>query len=215
VLAEVLSRPALSELLIVQLEQGDIRPGEIDGASRQRLLTSKSDNVRRRAKLLFGDSSSSDRRSIVEEYRQIDKLATDVARGREVFAQKCSSCHVYEQHGHPIGPDLAALSDRSLEGLLTSILDPSRAVEPKYTLYTAITSDGRAYSGILGSETSTQITLVEQENRRHVLLRSELEELTSSEKSLMPDGFEKDLTRQQLADVIAYMGTGLPAPGAK
>jgi putative membrane-bound dehydrogenase-like protein len=204
VLAEVLSRPALSELLIERLEQGDIRPGEIDAPSRQRLMTSKSDNVRRRAKLVFGDASA-DRKSVLAEYREIEKLRADVARGRDVFAQKCSICHVHEGKGHAIGPDLAALSDRSFEGLLTSILDPSRAIEPKYTLYTAITSDGRAYSGILVSETSNQITLVEQENRRHVLLRSELEELTSSEKSLMPDGLEKDLTRQQLADLIAYM----------
>ena len=92
-----------------------------------------------------------------------------------------------------------------MKGLLTAILDPSRAIEPKYVLYTAITTDGRSYSGVLAAETESHVTLVEQENRRHVLVRSELEELTSSEKSLMPDGFEKELSPQQLADVIRYL----------
>ncbi len=45
-----------------------------------------------------------------------------------------------------------------------------------------------------------------------MLLRSELEEFGSTGKSLMPEGLEKDLKVQDLADVIAYLGAvGPPA----
>jgi putative heme-binding domain-containing protein len=205
VLSAALSRPALSEELLSRIDAREISAAEIDAASRQRLLASKSDSVRRRAKLLFGEQASSDRRSVLSQFKDIDKTPADSMRGREVFAQKCAACHALDGKGYAVGPDLAAISDRSTQGLLAAILDPSRAIEPKYALYQAVTSDGRSYTGILLSETNGQIELVEQENRRRILPRQEIEELSSSEKSLMPDGFEKDLTRQQLADLIAYL----------
>ena len=42
------------------------------------------------------------------------------------------------------------------------------------------------------------------------MLRSNIESLTSSGKSLMPEGLEKELTPQQLADVIAFVRTIVP-----
>jgi putative heme-binding domain-containing protein len=205
VLAAVIARPKLTEALLERLEQGEIRPGEINTALRQRLLNSGSDRYRRRARLIFGESESGDRQKIVREFATVSVMKTDSARGRDVFMQKCATCHTAEGQGHAVGPDLAALSDRSTSGLLAAILDPSRAIEPRYTLYQAITHDGRSYTGILVAESAAQIELAEQENRRHVIPRGDLEELISSGKSLMPDGFEKDLTRQQLADLIAYL----------
>jgi putative membrane-bound dehydrogenase-like protein len=205
VLSALLARPAMSEELLARLEQGQIGAGEIDTASRQRLLNSRGDSLRRRARLVFGDSGNDNRQAVVREHHDVGKLTADTARGRDLFMQKCAACHVAEGRGHAVGPDLAALSDRSLPGLLTAILDPSRAVEPKYALYQVITADGRSYSGVLAAETVAQIELVEQENRRHAIPRGEIEELTSSAKSLMPDGFEKEVTKQQLADLIGYL----------
>ena len=205
VLSAMLSRSKLSEELVARLEQNEIQPGEIDAATRQRLLNNSSDSLRRRARLVLGESPNADRQAVLREFQDVGKLAGDATRGREVFSQKCSSCHVAEGRGHAVGPDLAALSDRSAPGLLAAILDPSRAIEPRYALYQAITRDGRSYTGILAAETAAQIELVEQEHRRHVIPRDELEELASSAKSLMPDGFEKEISKQQLADLIRYV----------
>jgi putative heme-binding domain-containing protein len=203
----------MSEELLTRLEQGQIGAGEIDTASRQRLLNIRGDSLRRRARLVFGDSDNGNRQAVVREYQDIGKLTADTARGRDLFMQKCAACHVAEGRGHAVGPDLAALSDRSLPGLLTAILDPSRAVEPKYAVYQVITADGRTYSGVLAAETAAQIELVEQENRRHGVPRSEIEELASSAKSLMPDGFEKEVSKQQLADLIGYLQKPPVPPG--
>jgi putative heme-binding domain-containing protein len=205
VLSALLARPALSEELLARIEQGQVSAGEIDTASRQRLLGSRGDSLRRRSRLVFGDSANDDRRAVVREYQDIARLTADAARGRDLFIQKCVACHVAEGRGHAVGPDLAALSDRSIPGLLTAILDPSRAVEPKYAVYQVTTADGRSYAGVLAAETAAQIELVEQENRRHAIPRSDIEELTSTAKSLMPDGFEKEVSRQQLADLIGYL----------
>jgi putative heme-binding domain-containing protein len=107
--------------------------------------------------------------------------------------------------GFVVGPDLAALANKSTEYLLTSILDPSRQVDSRYIEYLATTKAGRSLTGILASETATSITLKGQEGKEHVLLRADLDELQSTGKSLMPEGLEKDLSKQDLADVMAYV----------
>jgi putative membrane-bound dehydrogenase-like protein len=204
-LSAALTRRKLTQELIGRLEQGEVAPAEVDAASRQRLLSTGSDEFRNRAKRVFGETISADRQAVIRDLQDIQRLSGDAERGREVFAQKCATCHVFEQQGHAVGPDLGSLSDRTIPSLLTAILDPSRAIEPKFMLYQAITHDGRSFQGILAVETSGQIELVEQEGRRHVIPRDDLAELESRSKSLMPDGFEKELSRQQLIDLIRYL----------
>jgi putative heme-binding domain-containing protein len=106
-----------------------------------------------------------------------------------------------------VGPDLAALTDRSTEALLVALLDPNRAVEAKYVNYTAATTAGLTYTGLVAAETATSVTLVGQEAKLQVVLRSDLDSLTSSGKSLMPEGFEKDISPAEMADVITYVQT--------
>jgi putative heme-binding domain-containing protein len=112
--------------------------------------------------------------------------------------------------GHVIGPDLAALTDKSPASMLTAILDPNRAVEAKFVNYVALTDDGLTFSGMLASETGNSVTLVAQEGKQQVLLRGEIETLESTGKSLMPEGMEKDLSEQALADIIAYVSSQGP-----
>ena len=90
------------------------------------------------------------------------------------------------------------------------MFDPNRAVETRYINYVAQTKNGQTFTGILTSETGNSITLLGQEGKQQVILRNDLEELASSNKSLMPEGLEKDLKPQDLADLIAHIRAGLP-----
>jgi putative heme-binding domain-containing protein len=114
--------------------------------------------------------------------------------------------------GSAVGPDLASLANKSPAYLLTEILDPNRNVDSRYVEYAAVTRSGRTFAGLLAAETATSITLRGQEGKEQVLLRADLDELQSTGKSLMPEGMEKDLSRQDLADLIAYLGTSAPPP---
>jgi putative heme-binding domain-containing protein len=89
--------------------------------------------------------------------------------------------------------------------LLIAVLDPNRNIEPKYVTYVAVTTGGRTYHGILTDDTSNGVVLIGAKGERVELLRSQIEELSSTSKSLMPEGLEKDLSAQTLADVIAYI----------
>jgi len=193
--------------ILEAVEAGELATNQLDAAQRERLVTHRDAGIRERATKLFDVGTSSDRQAIVEEFEPALSLSGDDARGRVVFEKRCSSCHRLRGIGKSIGADLAALKDRTGKALLTAILDPNRAVEAKFLSYTAVTTAGKSVSGMLLSETGNSVTLVSTDGKEHVLLRKDLDQLISSQRSLMPEGLEKDLSQQDIADVIAFVET--------
>jgi putative heme-binding domain-containing protein len=142
----------------------------------------------------------------------VPALKGDPQRGAEVFSKNCATCHQLNGVGHVVGPDLASLGDKSPQGITIAVLDPNRAVEARYVSYTATTKAGLTYTGVLGSETGNSVTIVAQDGKQQTILRTDLDELVSSGKSLMPEGLEKELSKQDLADLIAYLTDQGPPP---
>ena len=87
--------------------------------------------------------------------------------------------------------------------LIVHILDPSRSVEGNFLQYTVSTADGRVLNGLLAGETKTSIDLLDAEGKKQTLLREDIEELAASKKSIMPEGFEKSVPPEGLADLLA------------
>jgi len=122
-----------------------------------------------------------------------------------LFRQNCSTCHRFKGEGHEIGVDLNTLAGKPVQTLLMAILDPNQAVEARYVNYNARTRSDREVSGVITAETATSITLRSPGGNEEVILRSDLKELTSSGLSLMPEGLEKALDPQAMADLISYL----------
>jgi putative membrane-bound dehydrogenase-like protein len=213
VLDVLLGRPQWIAAVLDAIDRKQVLPFEVDAARRQRLLENRSEEVRERAATLFAGAVNPDRRKVVEAYRPALALAGDLARGVKVFTKHCSTCHQIGNVGSEVGPDLWSLGDKSGEALLVAILDPNQAVEARYVNYTATTVNGITVSGLLAAESGNSITLVGADGKSHVILRSNLEELFSTGKSVMPEGLEKELTHQDLADVMAFV-RGTPGPAA-
>jgi len=192
------------------LERKQIVAIDIDAARRQRLLEHKTPALRERAARLLAGTINPDRQKVVEAHQVVLKLPGDQKRGHEVFSKICAACHQLGGIGHIVGPDLASLGDKSPEALLIAILDPNRAVEARYMNYMATTKNGVTFVGVLRSETGNNVTLVGPEGKQQVILRTDLDELVSTNRSVMPEGLEKDLTDQNLADVIAFVRAGIP-----
>ena len=138
-------------------------------------------------------------------YRPALSTPGDPTRGQAVFGRLCAACHKLGGQGYEIGPDLAALTDRSPEALLTAILDPNREVDARYVSYSVARKDGRVASGMIAAETASAVTLKREQGQTDLILRDEIDELTSAGRSLMPEGLENDLKPADLADLIAYL----------
>jgi putative membrane-bound dehydrogenase-like protein len=211
VLDLVMSRAAGQRALLEELAKKTVPAGEIDAARRQRLLNAKDAEVRKRAADVFAGATNADRQKVLKDYADVASIKGDATRGKAIFAKTCAVCHRLEGVGHEVGPDLAALANKSAAYLLQEILDPSRNVDSRYVEYVAQMKNGRAFNGLLAAETATSITLRGQEGKEQVLLRADIEELSSNGKSLMPEGLEKDIRMQDMADLLAYLG-GLGSP---
>lgn len=193
-------------LLLDALERNRIPAVQIDPARRDLLLKHPDAAIRSRAARLLAAQVPEDRKKVLEEYRVALDLPGNPTEGKRLFKQHCASCHRLENEGIEVGPDLAAvLKTKARETLLIDILDPSREVDPRYLNYVARTLDGRLISGMIASETATSLILRRAEKAEDQLLRSEIEAIQATSKSLMPEGLEKQIKPQELADLIAYL----------
>jgi putative heme-binding domain-containing protein len=205
-LGGLLQREASTRLLLDAVEAGDLAASALDAEHRDRLANHRDPAIAAAARDLFSRGQASDRRAIVDDYRdRLTGLTADPGAGRAVFERRCGVCHRLQGLGREVGADLAALKDRSTAALLTAILDPNRAVESKYLTCTVVTTDGQAFSGMLKGESGSGLTLVAGDGKEATISRSDIEEFVVSSRSLMPEGLEKDLTPQELADVIAFV----------
>lgn len=212
VLEMLFSRDAWVMETLTAVEEGIVLPAELDALRRQRLLNHRDSAIQERAESIFAGAMEASRQEVLENYAEVTQLTGDPVAGAELFAKKCAVCHKFDNKGHAVGPDLAALTDKSPQAMLVAILDPNRAIEAQYLSYSAITEAGLTYAGILATESANSLTLLGQEGKSQVLLRDEIDELVSTGKSLMPEGLEKDLSPQQLANVVAYLGSTGPKP---
>ena len=85
------------------------------------------------------------------------------------------------------------------------MLDPNREVNPQYLNYAVLTTDGRQLTGMIAAETATSITLKRADNATDTVLRIDIEQLKSTGMSLMPEGMEKQIDQQTMADLLEFL----------
>jgi putative membrane-bound dehydrogenase-like protein len=199
------SRPAWTMKLLDALEEETIPLADVSPARLRLLPQHQNEQIRARAEQVIGTESAGRRQEIVQEYQSSLSLSGDLERGRAVFRKICAACHRLEETGFEIGPNLATIQNRGKESILLNVLDPNREVNPEFVNYVVATEDGRSYTGMIQAETATSITLVRAEKKSDTILRNEIELMRSSGLSLMPEGLEKEIDPQSMADLIEYL----------
>jgi putative membrane-bound dehydrogenase-like protein len=207
VLNLLLQRLSFHDALLDALESGQLTVGELnlDLEQRRRLLWESTPELRERAARFIGDGEYANRKSVIEDWLQKLPATGDTARGRAVFEKTCAQCHALDGIGVAVGPDLGALAHRSVEDLLSNILDPNMAINPSYIAYTVETSAGEIESGILQSESAEAVQLLQALGRKVTIPRKQIRQLHSSGLSLMPEGLEAGLTPSDLRDLIEFL----------
>lgn len=184
----------------------------LDPARRAILLRRADPSTRALARRLLARSTNPRRAQVIERYRSVLARPGSHSRGARVFAQACAKCHRLDGVGQNLGPDLAAMTDRSPQALLIGIFDPNRAVLDRHETYVVMTRDERVCSGMVLEETSNSIRLADADGNKHTILRRDIETLDGTGLSYMPEGLENQLTEQDVADLLTYLGRAGAAP---
>ena len=208
VIRALLRRADWTPALMTALEKNQLRLSELELDQKQALAAHPNTAIARRARRLLqqgGGLPDPDRQKVIDVITDKVKQGGDPAAGKLVFTQQCAKCHRHGGEGGQVGPDLSGVAALPRDELMIHILDPSRSVEGNFVQYTVATTDGRVISGLLAAETRTTVDLLDAEGKRHVILREDIDEMKASKKSLMPEGFEKQITPAQLNDLLAFL----------
>jgi putative membrane-bound dehydrogenase-like protein len=194
ILAGALTDARRARLFLGELAAGRIQLTEVD-----------LDQARQLLQKMYGEAIATDREKALADYRVVLELKSDAARGRAVFERNCATCHQVAGIGVSVAPDISDSREKTFEQLLTDIIQPNRAIDANYFSYSVTTVDGMIYTGVLAAETSTSVTLKQAEGKEITLRRAEIDEIRSDGVSFMPDGLEKNIPPQDMADLLGFI----------
>jgi putative heme-binding domain-containing protein len=134
----------------------------------------------------------------------------NVDAGRQVFwGQKagCSGCHAIRGQGGKLGPDLTDIgASHPLAVIRESVLEPSKGLYMwGQEAVTVVLRGGKQIQGIARNRNNYSIQMLDRQGNLHLISMLDVEKLTVSPKSPMPEDYGKRLTKQELQDLLAYL----------
>ncbi len=133
----------------------------------------------------------------------------DGKRGQMIFNSaktNCATCHKIGYVGGMIGPDLSRIGSIRVEkDLLESIVLPSASFVRSYEPVQVVRLDGRSHSGILKKDAPDEIVLTISATEDIRIPRGDIDTFKAGTVSIMPAGLDQQLTKQELADLLAFL----------
>ena len=203
-LSLLLGRPERASVLLDSIASGAIQRADLSSGQIKFLTDHKDSAVRERAIMVFSKASETKRQDVIDRFSPALSLTGDPVKGKQIYAERCASCHRLGSEGHALGPDLITVKNAGKEKLLLNIIDPNREVLPNFASYLVETKSEDSYIGIL-AEAGAEVIIREAFGKETRVPRSKVKQITSQSQSLMPEGLEAGLTAQQMADLLEYL----------
>ena len=208
ILTFLLSRTDSTQHLLDAMEAGKLRFSDLRLDQRQAILNHPTRSIASRAAALMessGATVTSDRQALVDAWMPITKEKGDATNGLAMFKKHCAACHIHGELGNAVGPNLTGMAVHPKAEMLVNVLDPSRSVETNFQIYQVITVDGDVVAGMLAGESANSIRLIDSQGKEKQILREDIDQLQSSPKSVMPEGFESLMTKAEMGDLLAFL----------
>ena len=212
-------RPIWIKALLDAVAKKVIAPSSLNVNQVRKLASSKDPAVVAIVKATWGtvrESRNPAREQVINTIRASLKEAHgDPTAGAQVFRNVCGQCHKIYGEGQEVGPEVTLNGRGSYEQLLSNVLDPSLVIGPSYQATTVATTDGRTLTGLVVEEGANQVVLKLQGGKLETIPRGQIEEVTQSALSLMPEGMEGQLKAQEVADLFAFLTLDRPPADPK
>lgn len=195
-----------SEDLLLEMAQTGEIPPDLESVAADVLMNAYRSSIREGARALL----QMDEAEVQADFRPVTQLIREsgnAENGRVVYDRACQICHQVNGRGIQFGPELSAIGDKlPREGLYNAIIEPNAGVVLGYEGYIMQLRDGSQVSGIIESETSTELVLRMPGGLTN---RYDIDEIVSREQidqSLMP-AMQSSMTEQELIDLVEYLTT--------
>lgn len=141
----------------------------------------------------------------------INKMRAELAqapgsfeRGRKVFEANCAKCHKFDGIGAEVGPNIEG-AGRDIEYILVNVLDPNRVIGAPYFIRVVSLLNGKVETGLLVEEDKQSITLKVENAVLKKIQKEEIDTIRVQEKSMMPEGLDKNMSVQDFRDLVRYV----------
>jgi putative heme-binding domain-containing protein len=155
--------------------------------------------------------------SSAEMLAQVDALKGVLAKGtgnpyagRKLYLTSCGKCHLLFGEGGRIGPDLTSYKRDDVHTMLVNVVNPSAQIREGFENYVVVTSDGRTLTGFIADQDARVVVLRGADGQSVVIPRTNIDEMSVSAKSVMPEMLLKELSEQQVRDLFAYLRATQP-----
>jgi putative membrane-bound dehydrogenase-like protein len=194
-------------LLLNALETNKINTSSVEFGTSVELMQNEDSVLRGRARAIF-TRNEKERERVSKEYAAALEMKGDAKSGKDVFVQNCAICHqVRGKIGISVGPDLGTVHNWIREDLLANILNPNMAIASGFDTWQAVLNNGETVQGVIVTETPSAITLRANNMQDKTIARSDLKSLKGLNTSLMPTGLEKNISKQQMANLMEFLRT--------
>ncbi len=133
----------------------------------------------------------------------------DPMRGQFLFNSPkaaCGTCHTIGYQGGTIGPDLTSIGQiRTERDLLEAIVFPNASFARGYEPVVVTTKSGQVIGGMLRSDGPEEIVVLTGPQGETRIDKSTIANMEPGAVSLMPTGFGDQLSRNELADLLAFL----------
>jgi putative heme-binding domain-containing protein len=202
-------RPAWSKTLLQAIGASKIPASVLNANQVARLQASPDEELKKLIADKWGtirtDRNPQREQVVVEMRKFLASRRGDAEKGTAVFQKVCGQCHKIYGQGQEVGPEITANGRASYEQLLSNVFDPSLVIGAAYQARQVVTADGRVLTGLISEENEQRVVLKLQGGKVETLPREEIDEMTVSPLSLMPEGLEKQLTPEELSDLFAFL----------
>jgi putative heme-binding domain-containing protein len=211
------SRPATARTLLAEIEKGAVPKTDLTAEVVRQLRNLKDDAVNAALTRVYGAvrEVAADKQEEIARFKRLyyagGSTPGDAIRGRAVYAKVCQQCHTLFDVGGKVGPDLTGSNRGDLDYILQNILDPNAVIPNEYRASTLEMKDGRVITGIVKQQDDRSV-VVAAANETLTLARSDVQEVSLSQLSMMPEGLVQPLAEQEYRDLIYYLSRSGQAP---
>jgi len=200
-----LSDTSRINVLLSAIESKKIEASNVSFGISVQLMLNKDSLIRERARVLF-TRDKEDAKRLSKEYRQALDLKGNPVTGRQVYMENCAICHqVRGKSGVDFGPDLGAVRNWMKEDILANVIDPNLSISSGYDLWNIELNNGEIVQGVIVSETAAAINVRNNGQLDKAINRQEIKSIKSANISAMPSGLAKNISYQQMADLISFL----------
>jgi putative heme-binding domain-containing protein len=129
----------------------------------------------------------------------------DAEKGKVQFMGRCFICHKLFGEGGQIGPELTGYDRSNADFWLDNLFMPSMEIREGFGAYIVKTKGGQILTGLMDAQDASGIVIKDMAGNKTALKQADIESMTASPISLMPEGLTTGMSDADLKDFFAYL----------